>query len=120
MYSEKEPARIRRATLDDIDAIADVVLASLASDPSWKIMIPYGFHKDATYRQYARDILMRHLAPESFDSLVLVAECPSKGSYTIVSVAVWNTTHSRYHDAWRKCKLWQNPSPVRHDEQALT
>lgn len=112
MYPDQQPARIRRATLEDIEAMADVVLASLACGPSWKSLVPNGFQKDPTYRQYARDILMKHLAPENFDSLVLVAESSIKGVYTIVSVAIWNTAHSRYHEAWRMCKCSHGPTPV--------
>lgn len=103
LYQHDNCARIRRATLEDIDAIADVVIASLSSDLSWRSLIPSGLRGDVAYGTYAREILMRHLAPENFDSLVLVAEAPTRGSYTIVSVAVWDTAHSRYHQSWRNC-----------------
>lgn len=101
-------AQIRRATLVDLGDIVDIVLASLAEDSSWKALFPTGFRKDPAYSQYAREIFKRYLAPNNCDWMVLVAVPPRSGSLrdnspAIVSVAVWDMSHARYHSAWRKC-----------------
>lgn len=101
-------AQIRRATPSDVGAIVDAILTSLAVDSSWKSLFPTGFRKNPAYDQYAREILKRYLAPGNHDWQVLVAvppkdDSPKDDSPAIVSVAIWDISHSRYHNAWRKC-----------------
>ncbi|KAH7362764.1 hypothetical protein B0T11DRAFT_281372 [Plectosphaerella cucumerina] len=97
---------IRQATLDDLPAVAEVILASLAEDSSWKSVFPPGFRKNPAYEAYAREVLERYLDPENLDRLVVVAEvsrATSKGIVTsIASVAVWDMSRADMHETWRK------------------
>jgi hypothetical protein len=99
---------IRQATLDDLPAVAEVILASLAEDSSWKSVFPPGFCKNPAYEAYAREVLERYLDPENLDRLVVVAEvsrATPKGTVTsIASVAVWDMSRADMHETWRKCE----------------
>lgn len=90
--------QIRHATPDDLSAVAEVILASLADDPSWRSLFPPGFRRDPAYDRYALDVLERYLSPENLDWLILVAEVDT----TIVSVAIWDMSRSRIQETWRR------------------
>ncbi|KAH6670891.1 putative GNAT family acetyltransferase [Plectosphaerella plurivora] len=97
---------IRHATLDDLPAVADVILASLAEDSSWKSLFPPDFRKNPAYEAYTLEVLARYLDPENQNHLVVVAEvsrATAKGLVTtIASVAVWDMSQAEMHDTWRK------------------
>lgn len=93
---------IRRATAGDLAAIADVVIASLAEDPSWRSLFTSEIRHDPNYRLYIREILKTYLAPNNTEWLVLVAEAPKGQMATIVSVAIWNVSLSKNRTSTRR------------------
>lgn len=97
--------QIRHATLDDLPAVAEVIVAALAEDSSLRGLFPPGFRKDPACEQYAQEILRRYLSPENLDWLVLLLEVRKGASTVVASVAIWDMSHSRYHNTWRReCK----------------
>jgi hypothetical protein len=99
-----EPMQIRRATLDDLTAITDVVLASLAEDSSWKNLFISDIRNDPDCHFYVKESLRRYLDLEELVWLVLVAEVAHGGKFTIASVAIWNISLDRYQNPRRDCR----------------
>lgn len=93
--------QLRRATPDDLTAIADVILASLTDDSSWKSLFTSDIRSDPDCDYYARELLSNYLDPDNPEWLVLVAELPKGGTYTIASVAIWNISLARYQNTRR-------------------
>lgn len=97
---------IRHATIDDLPAVAEVLMASLAEDPSWRSVFPPNFRANPAYQDYAREVLARYLDPDTKSDharLVVVAEVATAKGPAIASVAVWDMSRAQMHDTWRKC-----------------
>jgi hypothetical protein len=87
---------VREAEPNDIDAIVDVVIASMPDDPSWGYRYPNRAGYPQDHRQY-NCLLFKYLcSPKHDDWKVLVAEHPDddKPTETIVAAfAVWNASY---------------------------
>ncbi|KAH8168282.1 hypothetical protein LIA77_12011 [Sarocladium implicatum] len=93
---------IRRARADDLSAITDIILASLADDPSWKTLFTSDIRKDLEYDLYIRETVKEYLDPETPEWLVLVAEAPRRNTAIIASVAIWNVSLARFSSSSRR------------------
>ncbi|EFY85284.1 GNAT family acetyltransferase, putative [Metarhizium acridum CQMa 102] len=90
--------KIRPATLDDVPAVARIVLSALANEAPWKAFLPRRAQADATHIEYCEAILRSYLEPANRNSwLILVVEISATDAKIdsgpiVVSVAVWDTS----------------------------
>ncbi|QLI72198.1 uncharacterized protein G6M90_00g083880 [Metarhizium brunneum] len=90
--------KIRPATVDDVPAVARIVLSALANEAPWKAFLPRMAQADAVHIEYCEAILRSYLEPANKNSwLVLVVEISATEAKVhsgpiVVSVAVWDTS----------------------------
>lgn len=90
--------KIRPATVDDVPAVARIVLSALANEAPWKAFLPRMAQADAVHIEYCEAILRSYLEPANKNSwLVLVVEISATEAKVhsgpiVVSVVVWDTS----------------------------
>ncbi|KAK9442352.1 Acyl-CoA N-acyltransferase [Metarhizium brunneum] len=90
--------KIRPATVDDVPAVARIVLSALANEAPWKAFLPRMAQADAVHIEFCEAILRSYLEPANKNSwLVLVVEISATEAKVhsgpiVVSVAVWDTS----------------------------
>jgi ribosomal protein S18 acetylase RimI-like enzyme len=88
-------ARLRNATFEDIDGIAEVIIAAFAPLPSWQYL--YQFRED--YPEEHKKCLGYGVTQALEDPAMRteVIEAPTNGNITVVAVAIWTADNSRIH-----------------------
>jgi hypothetical protein len=87
--------RLRNATFEDVDGIAEVIIAAFAPLPSWQYL--YQFREDYP-EEHKRCI--GYGVTQALENTVMrteVIEAPANGNTTVVAVAIWTTENSHSH-----------------------
>jgi hypothetical protein len=81
---------IRKATIEDLDAIVDVALAAMPLDPQWNWRFPYRGQYPEDERLFTRTKFEEFLLSED-RWLVMVVEIPYDGGATVlVAFSIWD------------------------------
>lgn len=83
---------IRRATVKDLDALVDIALKAMPSDPQWDWRFPYRFEFPDDTRLFTRMKYEDFVRNTDGEWLVMLAECrglKSRGAPQIIAFAIW-------------------------------
>jgi hypothetical protein len=86
-------ARLRNATLDDVEGIADVIIAAFAPLPSWQYLYQFREEYPEEHRRCGRYMVTQALENPAMRTEVI--DAPANGNTTVVAVAIWTTENSR-------------------------
>jgi hypothetical protein len=84
---------IRRATIDDLDAMVDIALVAMPQDPQWNWRFPYRLQFPEDTRDFTRVKYEEFLRNADGQWLVMLAEreeLNGKAAPEAVAMAIWN------------------------------
>lgn len=103
----------RQATLRDLEAVVDVVLAAMPLDPQWNYRFPYRHTYPKDHRKFTKLLFQFFIDPSYDDWHVMVAEAPSIDDpqvSRIVAFAVWEVSYINKAKHGAGCYRPQNRS----------
>jgi hypothetical protein len=81
---------LRRATIDDLDSIVDIALATMPLDPQWNWRFPYRGEYPEDERLFTRNKFEEFLITKN-RWVVMVVETPNKDGVVIpIALAIWD------------------------------
>lgn len=95
----KEGIRIRQAVPANVEAVTDLVLASMPADQDWwDYRWPYRAEHPDNYRQYFYQLVQAWLSAEYEDWIVVVADVYNEetGYYSMGAFSAWNVAYRNY------------------------
>ena len=80
-------ARLRNATLEDVDNIVTIIIAAFSSLPDWKYLYEFQGDFPEEHRKCGRDSIIRRFSDKS--ALIQVIEPLADSDMKVTAVAIW-------------------------------
>lgn len=81
--------KLRRATLDDLDTITDLMVSTMPMDPLWDYQFPYRREFPQDHWQYIRAMIREFFHKDHFVVKIVIDEDTDVQPRKVVAVAVW-------------------------------
>jgi hypothetical protein len=88
-------ARLRNAIFDDVDGIADVIIAAFTPLPSWQYLYQFCEEYPEEHKRCGRMVVTQALEDPAMRTEVI--DAPANGNTTVVAMAIWTMENSRSH-----------------------